>query len=112
RASRAFKERDAASAVASQGARRAGPCQAFRPRWNFAARPRAGRPRAANAPGKSVDRSQPVAVALVAPAHDVEVDLLQPSHSRAGTPVSDDPAVDVDHRRNLGARAAEEDLVC
>src|SRR5437764_364859 len=49
------EERDAAPAVASQGARRAGMRKATRPHWNSAARPRAGRPRAANAPGKSLD---------------------------------------------------------
>ena len=58
-----------------------------------------------------VDRLQPIAVARVLTAHRLEVDLLQPARVRPDLARADPPPVDLDHRRNLGPRPTQEQLV-
>src|SRR2546423_3985668 len=60
---------------------------------------------------RSVDGCEPGPVFAIPAAHDLEIQFLQPLDDRPDLAIADEPAVDVDHRRNLGAGAAEEDLV-
>src|SRR5216684_297739 len=58
-----------------------------------------------------VDGCQPGAILAAASADDLEIELLQPVDHRPHLAIADRPPVDVDHRRNLCAGAAKEDLI-
>src|SRR5215471_5345286 len=61
--------------------------------------------------GGLVDRGEPLAVAGLVTAHGAEVDLLEAARQTAGTSIAYGAAIDLDDRRHLGARAAQEQLV-
>src|SRR5919106_4770641 len=77
----------------------------------------ASRERTAGAPmpirraGLLVDGGEPVAVGGQAPTHRLEIRARQFASDRAGATGADGAAVDLDHRADLGAGAAQEDLV-
>src|SRR5689334_20502629 len=54
---------------------------------------------------------EPLVVARVRPADELEVLLLQLRRHRAALPFADDAVVDLADRRDLGGRAREENLV-
>src|ERR1700686_3075142 len=60
---------------------------------------------------RSVDGRQPGTVLGATSPHDLEIELLQPVDHRPHLAVTNWPPVDIDHRRDLRAGAAQEDLV-
>src|ERR1019366_3678143 len=59
----------------------------------------------------SHDRGQPARIAVVLAFADAKVQLLQLGGDRAGGPGADGALIDLDHRRDLRAGAAEEHLI-